>query len=298
MTWYLTEDVEEFRRAAGDCLARDSVLCTALLTVSEMVRRHGPHAYEDAEPARFGWWRETDDAPVDAAFLQTPPRPPLLGPMREPLARALARKLRAAGVALSGVKGGDGSTQAFADEWTGGGGWTAATRLRLFRLGELTPQQPPPPGRARQAIADDIPAAAAWMKRFAADIGETSDADYTQNISRRVADGCLYFWETDDGQPVSMAARSPIVAGQSRVSPVYTPAELRGRGYAGAVTAAVSRAALEAGAEQVLLFADQANPTSNALYQRLGYRPLADFVDVDFVDADLVDADLVDVDLG
>ncbi|MER5462113.1 GNAT family N-acetyltransferase [Streptomyces sp. NPDC002668] len=282
MTWYLTEDVEEFRRVAGDCLARDSVLSTALLTVSEMVRRHGPHAYEDTEPAWFGWWRESDDAPVDGAFLQTPPRPPLLGPMPEALARALARELRAAGVTLGGVRGGDGSTQAFADEWTGGGGWNVGRRLRLFRLGELTPQRPAPPGRARQATADDIPVAAAWMKGFAVDVGETSDADYTQNIARRVADGRLYLWEGDDGRPVSMAACSPLVAGQSRVSPVYTPAGLRGRGYAGAVTAAVSRAALEAGAEQVLLFTDQANPTSNALYQRLGYRPVADFVDVDF----------------
>jgi predicted GNAT family acetyltransferase len=42
------------------------------------------------------------------------------------------------------------------------------------------------------------------------------------------------------------------------------------------VTAAVSKAALDAGAAEVLLFTDLANPTSNALYQRLGYRPVAD----------------------
>ncbi|WP_405819688.1 GNAT family N-acetyltransferase [Streptomyces sp. NBC_00838] len=73
-----------------------------------------------------------------------------------------------------------------------------------------------------------------------------------------------------------MASVSPVVAGQARVSPVYTPPRLRGRGYGGAVTAAISRAARESGAEQVLLFTDLANPTSNALYRRLGYRPLTD----------------------
>ena len=63
-----------------------------------------------------------------------------------------------------------------------------------------------------------------------------------------------------------------------RVSPVYTPPERRRQGFAGAVTAAVSQAALDAGAEHVVLFTDLANPTSNALYQRLGYRPVEDSV--------------------
>jgi predicted GNAT family acetyltransferase len=67
-----------------------------------------------------------------------------------------------------------------------------------------------------------------------------------------------------------------------RVAPVYTPKQLRGRGYAGAVTAAVSQAALDAGAAEVSLFTDLANPTSNALYQRLGYRPLEDQVILEF----------------
>jgi predicted GNAT family acetyltransferase len=281
MTWQLTEDVDEFRRAAGAYLARDPVGSSALLTVSETVRRHGPHAYGDAEPARFGWVWDGDGGHVAGAFVQTPPRPPLLGPMAEPLARELARTLRAAGIGLSGVKGGEAQAYAFADEWAGAHGWSVDVRLRLFRLGSLTPQQPAPQGVARRADAADVPLAAAWMRAFAADIGDSSGADQTENVSRRIADGCLYLWETD-GQPVSMAARSPLLAGQSRVSPVYTPSELRGRGYAGAVTAAVSRDALDAGAEQVLLFADLANPTSNALYQRLGYRPLADFVDLAF----------------
>jgi predicted GNAT family acetyltransferase len=69
-----------------------------------------------------------------------------------------------------------------------------------------------------------------------------------------------------------------MVAGMVRVDPVYTPAHLRGRGYAGAVTVEVSRAALTAGATDVVLYANPANPTSNALYQRLGYVPIADFV--------------------
>ena len=66
--------------------------------------------------------------------------------------------------------------------------------------------------------------------------------------------------------PVSMAGRTRTVAGMVRVAPVYTPPELRGRGYAGAATAAVSQAALDAGVREVVLYTDLANPTSNALY--------------------------------
>jgi predicted GNAT family acetyltransferase len=77
-----------------------------------------------------------------------------------------------------------------------------------------------------------------------------------------------------DGVPVSMAGVSPVIAGQGRVAPVYTPTELRGRGYAGMATVAASRALIAAGADEVLLYTDLANPTSNALYQRLGYRPV------------------------
>lgn len=79
--------------------------------------------------------------------------------------------------------------------------------------------------------------------------------------------------------------RDPRVARQVRVGPVYTPAPFRGRGYAGAATVEVGRVALASGVDDVLLFTDLSNPTSNGLYQRIGYRPVADFDVYDFKDA-------------
>ena len=78
--------------------------------------------------------------------------------------------------------------------------------------------------------------------------------------------------------PAAIAGVTRQVAGMLRVGPVYTPPELRGRGYASAVTAAVSLRAREAGAEEVLLYTDLANSTSNSIYQRIGYRPVEDRV--------------------
>jgi predicted GNAT family acetyltransferase len=75
-----------------------------------------------------------------------------------------------------------------------------------------------------------------------------------------------------------MARASTPLAGMSRVTSVYTPMALRGHGYGSAVTAAASRWALEAGASDVVLFTDLANPISNAIYPRLEYRPVHDAV--------------------
>ena len=65
-------------------------------------------------------------------------------------------------------------------------------------------------------------------------------------------------------------------------APVYTPPEHRGTGYGSAVTAAVSQHALDAGARDVILFTDLANPTSNSIYQKIGYRPVYDSTELEF----------------
>jgi predicted GNAT family acetyltransferase len=102
-------------------------------------------------------------------------------------------------------------------------------------------------------------------------------------VDQRLSYGGLTVWEAG-GSPVSMAAITRIVHAMARVGSVYTPPELRGRGYAGGVTAAVSQVALDSGAE-VVLFTDLANPTSNALYERLGYHPVEDRTELSFAAA-------------
>ncbi len=75
---------------------------------------------------------------------------------------------------------------------------------------------------------------------------------------------------------MSLAGRNVLVAGMSRIGPVYTPPAARRQGYAAGATHACSQDALDQGAEQVVLFTDLANPTSNGIYQQLGYRHLDD----------------------
>ncbi|MBZ9644152.1 GNAT family N-acetyltransferase, partial [Streptomyces sp. PSKA30] len=173
---------------------------------------------------------------------------------------------------------------AFAEAWQRHTGATPTLRERhrLYRLGTLTPPEPLPEGRGRVAGEQDREQLRLWYREFAAAIGEVPSADADSWADTRFADRRVTLWETPDGTPVSMAGVTEMIAGQIRVAPVYTPPHLRGRGYAGAVTVEVSRAALAAGATEVVLFADLANPTSNSLYQRIGYVPVTDFAVYDF----------------
>jgi len=154
------------------------------------------------------------------------------------------------------------------------------TDERLYRLGELTPPSPAPGGSVRLAETTDRELLLGWSEAFMREAGVVVPPDLEALVDRRLADRAWHVWE-HDGRPVSFAGASPVVAGMSRVGPVFTPPELRGRGYAGAVVTAASAYARTAGASEVLLYTDLSNPTSNALYQRLGYRPVEDSIVLD-----------------
>jgi predicted GNAT family acetyltransferase len=62
-----------------------------------------------------------------------------------------------------------------------------------------------------------------------------------------------------------------------RVSYVFTPRPLRGKGYGTAIITALSQHLLDQGRRFCFLFADLDNPTSNSIYQKVGYQPVCDF---------------------
>ena len=152
-------------------------------------------------------------------------------------------------------------------------------RTRLFRLRVLTPPDPMPPGSARLADIGDQDLLVDWTVAFSQETGAGDPGRAARAVADRLSHDGLMLWETD-GVPVATAGLTREVAGVVRVLSVYTPPAHRRRGYGGAVTTAVSRTALAAGALAVLLFTDLANPTSNALYQRLGYQPMGDRVEL------------------
>ncbi|MFH8614864.1 GNAT family N-acetyltransferase [Streptomyces sp. NPDC017979] len=279
--WHLTQDLHHFLSRARGFLHARPALHTLPLTVTETLRAQGADAYGPDAPV-FGWLERSGE--VRAAFFRTPPRRLTLTPLDPGGAESLAALLAELAHPLPGVTADHDTAVPFAAAWQRATGVTAVLqeRHRLYRLGELSPSQPPPAGRGRVAGVRDRDLLVRWYREFGAAIGRGAGQAPGTWADVRIADRRVTLWEGPDGTPAAMAAVSPMVAGQVRVAPVYTPAHLRGLGYAGAVTAEAGRAALAAGATDVVLFADLTNPTSNGLYRRIGYRPVADFTMYDF----------------
>ncbi|MGX1544041.1 GNAT family N-acetyltransferase [Streptomyces adustus] len=280
--WHLTEDVDDFLARAGDFLRSRPGPHVMALTWAERVRTRGSDAFGTG-PAVFGTLERAGE--VRATFHRLPPRALVPTPLTPEQADSLAARLAALGQPLPSVSADHPTATAFAEAWqrhTGATPKARETRVRLYRLDTLVPPEPMPAGRGRLLGERDLEEAVFWCGEFARAVGEDVTVDARTWADTRFADKRYTLWETPDGTPVSVAGMNPLIGGQIQVDVVYTPAHLRGRGYAGAVAAEVSRAALAAGAKDVVLFADAANPTSNALYQRLGYRPLTDWTAYDF----------------
>jgi predicted GNAT family acetyltransferase len=147
----------------------------------------------------------------------------------------------------------------------------------------LTTLRPPAAssGAAVAARPEDLSLLIGWHREFADDAGLTAHS-IEESVRQQVADGALWIWE-DSGRPVSMAGHAPLVDTPSgtvaRIGPVYTPAHLRGRGYASAVTSAVT-AMLLPRCRGVMLFADARKPAVNRMYDRLGFTEVTRIVEV------------------
>jgi GNAT superfamily N-acetyltransferase len=279
MTWTLTEDLDSYLAAAGDFLGSEPVVNTVQLSVLAILRARGGSAYGGSPPL-FGWWR-SPGGQVGGAFLVTPPFPVLLTRVPEPAAKALAEAFATRQAPLAGINAEPGPAAAFAAAWAEltGADSRVHRRSRLFRLTGLVPPSPWPPGSARVAVPADRDWLESWFGAFHREVGELSHVP--GDVEDRLSYGGLTLWEAG-GAPVALGGVTRTVAGVARVGPVYTPPDQRNRGYGAAVTAAVSQAALDGGADQLVLFTDLANPTSNALYPRLGYRPVRDSVVLSF----------------
>ncbi len=99
------------------------------------------------------------------------------------------------------------------------------------------------------------------------------------DVRDRIRRGRLWMWVDEGDTPRHLTGANPPAFGVARIGPVFTPKEHRGRGYASAAVAEVSRLLLAEGA-RVTLFTDQANPTSNRIYVALGFEPVVDMVEL------------------
>ena len=279
MTWTLTDAIDTYAAAVMPLLSAEPERYTVMLGVLSGLVERGPNLF-GADPPVLGWW--SHDGTVSAAVLQTPPHPIQLTSLSAEAVGPLAAALAASHAdGITQILGAEPDATAFANALAAetGGRFSVEMRQRLHRLGELTPPDPMPEGVGRVAGSDDIQFAFGLDEAFSAETGQRG-APATL-IESRLNAGWLMLWEVG-GQPVAAAGLSALVGGVARIGQVYTPPEHRNHGYGAAVTVATTRLAFDYGAKSVILFTNLANPTSNALYARLGYEPVEDKVVIAF----------------
>ena len=276
-----SDDLATFAATVLPWLEREPVLNNVLCTV--IGERAG--GQRPVEPGCL-WTYVVDDAgELRGVAIRTPPHDLLVGALIREAAEAIADGLADADV--PGVRGPTDGARAFVAAWRARRGVDATSldAQRMYRLDAVTAPVGVP-GRLRAAAEDDVALVARWAHAFSVEAGQPRPPvkQDIEDARRWIAAGGAWLWEID-GAPVSIACDRPRVAGVPRVSLVYTPPEQRRRGYAGACVAALSQLVLDRGAAACMLYTDLANPTSNSVYQKIGYRPFADAEHWAFTDA-------------
>lgn len=279
----LHQDLDEFAALARPMLAADPVRHTVTLTVLALLSQvpevsAGPPVLLTV---RCG-------AGLAGVAVCTPPRELLVSGLRAKCAAAAAEALAAGYPNLSGAQGPREEAAAFAERWSACTGASVHERMaqRTFALHQLIPPVGVG-GAARRADVGDLDLLARWREAFANEVsgGLRGHGTALQQAKNSLAAGsAALLWEVA-GRPVAWASASVPTAGMSRIGPVYTLPRHRGHGYGSAVTAAAASWALHAGAQHVVLFTDLANPISNAIYPRIGFRPVHDGVEIAFTPA-------------
>jgi predicted GNAT family acetyltransferase len=220
--------------------------------------------------------------------MMTPPFPLVLarvGDIDKRTFSLLADKLLHDDWPVTEINGPEVLSSEFADVWAAETG-THKRIARQQRLYSLSRVQIPlgVNGVLRKATAEDLSVVLAWGEAFTIELHDEMSMDFTQ-LKRVIHDlisvGNIYLW--DDGGPVSMAMQNRPSRNGVAVSYVYTPPPKRRRGYASACVAALSEVLLASNYKFCTLYTDLHDPTTNSIYQAVGYQPVADFTSYTFI---------------
>jgi predicted GNAT family acetyltransferase len=275
-------DAAEFEAATGAFLLRREAENCAMIGLTSQLAL-GTAARTAASPY-FAVVRAGDEvvgAALIAGFLIV-----LSDPIDPSSFRLLANDIAREAPAVPGVVGPVEASRAFAEIWTELTGQTHRLNLseRIFRIREVIPPRRVE-GAMRIATEAESDLLARWLTAFNEEaLGQTPDPGAMDRFATRWIQRqgrTMYLW-IDRGQAVSMVGVSGDTPNGIRVAPVYTPPELRGRGYASALTAAATQAQFAAGKLYCFLYTDLANPTSNHIYQAIGYEPVLDVTEYRF----------------
>ena len=278
------DDINKFSERVEPFLMQDEAAHSLILGICSSLKQ--PNNYD--QPPYLGYCE--DEGRVVGVALRTPPFNFILSYLSDSRAvEAFARDAHQVYDELPGVIGLKEVAAAFVDCWQQLTGHLPRLNReeRLFRVDNVIPPAGVT-GEYRTAMEDDFETMTQWMMDFAAEALHGSPReDAERNVRLRLESDPkvrgMRFW-VDGGIPVSMAGYGGLTPNGMRIGPVYTPPEYRKRGYASALTAALSQELLDNGRSFVTLFTDLSNPTSNHIYQTVGYVPVCDVDEYHFED--------------
>lgn len=227
------------------------------------------------------WATVRDENRIVGCACRTPPYGLLLSRVPTAAIAPLTESVGRVYPSLNGVNGPTADAEAFARAWTArhGGTWSTRFRMRLHKLIKVSFAGPLTQGSLCKATEADLALARGWMGEYVREVGlPLAVPDMAQRLISREQ---LFLW-LDGGSPRSMVASTRETRWGCAINSVYTPPQFRRLGYATAAVATLSDTLLKAGRRFCCLYADLANPTSNSIYAKIGYRPIRDDVEIDF----------------
>ena len=246
-----------------------------------------PHYYGPESPLLLSM---LEQGKVVGVAVRTPPKRIILSRIEtktQPAVKHLVCHLRRIDTQIPGVVGPAAEAQAFCDCWIEGMEGISAsidTRMRVFEARSVT-NLPFSPGKLRFARPNDHPLMAKWIAALSEAVGESISFDGAKSRAEKlITDQQLYIW--DNKGPVSIAGVSRPMKNGVTIGLVYTPPEHRNNGYATSSVLLLTKKLLSDGYSFCSLYTDLSNPTSNNIYTKIGYVPIADALAFDFVSSD------------
>jgi predicted GNAT family acetyltransferase len=277
------DNIQEFRDTAQDYLLQHQAEHNLLLGICHTLLHH-----PDQYPALPYLAIVETNHQILATAIRTAPYKLVLSKALDLQAlKLIAQDFQNYPEQLPGVSGLVTEVEAFLQTWQTLTGQSSkrVMEMRIHQLTQVEPVVAPTRGYLRPATAGDRALLLEWFTTFATEIGDVISEDADKSVDRGLKRHSIYLWE--DGVPVSWASGSQFLPIAARIGPVYTPSEYRRKEYATACVAALSQRFLNQGCHRCFLFTDLANPTSNHIYQAIGYKPICDWHDYSFISKEL-----------
>lgn len=271
------QDPNEFLEKSKDFLLKHEIENVLLFSILDSLKED-LHTYGEEDPLFISLEKE---GKLCLIALQTPPHN-LLHSYTEDLDSIdfLAKELLKWDCSFPGVLGFKKGVDKFVELWKLEKSLNAEVEMyeRCYKLQDVNPETLGE-REFKKAELKHTELILNWAEEFLFEAME-AEADKSpeslERIKKHIKNGQIFILK-DKGKVVSMVRKAGKTPHGRLINLVYTPPELRGKGYATECVAHLSKLILDEGNEYCALFTDLSNPISNKIYFRIGYRPIIDF---------------------